>query len=442
MPPRWFWRCHYALDDLAFEEIVSFETPDGPVDVGHPDAQAAFRLVHLLAGVSYYKAAAPPRIVVGQPGLTPAERRLLEAVYLDGLGEYAYRNRFDLSAVTIDAPDRPPVAPPAANPAGTGRQTGTSSRPLVPFGGGLDSIVTVEGIRDRAPESALFIVSRHGDRFDAIETAAGTTQLPVCRAERQLDPKILRSSELGFRNGHIPVTGIISSIAVAAAVLNRRDAVIMSNEWSASSGNVEWGGRVINHQWSKTLEFEDLFRSTLTETMETAPDYYSWLRPFSELWVAKRFTALERYHLRFRSCNRAFHIDRSLRLDHWCGHCDKCCFIDLILSPFLPRARLDEVFRGAEPLANPDMTSKLRTLVGLSGEIKPFECVGDIDECRVAVLLAARRTDRAAGELLQGLAHEVGQVVPGDVDTFAQRLLHPLGEHRIPDAHAPDDLLV
>jgi hypothetical protein len=422
--------CRYALDDLEFEERVTFAPAAGDVDPQAVDSAA--RLVFLLAGVSYYKAAAPPLIEVGDPGLTPAERALLEATYLDGLGEYAFRNGLDLSGLTIVAPDRPPAG---------GAPRPTAGRPLVPFGGGLDSIVTVEGVRDGAPDAALFVVSREGDRFDAIEGAAAVTALPVVRAERQIDGKVLRSRELGYRNGHVPVTGIISAIAVMAAVLDGRDAVVMSNEWSASAGNVVHGGRLVNHQWSKSLEFEDLFRAALAEALPTPVDYFSWLRPRSELWVADRFAGLGDYHRVFRSCNRAFHIDRALRLDHWCGRCDKCAFIDLILSPFLPAAQLREVFAGSEPLDDPELVEQFRALLGMSGEIKPFECVGDVDECRVAVLLAADRADRAGAGVLQRLADEVRPVIGGDVHTFADRLLRPLGDHRIPERYATADLL-
>lgn len=425
-------RCRYLLDDLAFTEEVGF----GPVAPGvDPVAlDAAARLVHLLAGVSYYKAAAPPRIEVDAPGLTPATRRLLTAFFLDGLGEYAYRNGLDLSGLEIVADDAPPSAPAPRD---------APRRPLIPFGGGVDSIVTVEGVRDRAPDAALFVVSRGGDRFDAIEEAAAVTGLPVVRAERTIDAQLLRK-DTGFRNGHVPVTGILSAIAVLCAVADRRDAVVMSNEWSASSGNVERDGRVVNHQWSKSLAFEDLFRAALAEMLPSPPEYYSWLRPFSELWVAERFSALDRYHHAFRSCNRSFHLDRALRLDHWCGRCDKCCFIDLILAPYLSPAELGRIFDGAEPLRNPELVEQFRTLVGTSGDIKPFECVGDVDECRVAALVAADRDDRADAStdaVLAGLAAELRPLVGDDVERFATRLRRPLGPHRIPDAHAPSVLL-
>ena len=171
--------------------------------------------------------------------------------------------------------------------------------------------------------------------------------------------------------------------------------------------------------------------------------YFSALRPFSELWVARRFAALTQYHDTFRSCNRAFHIDKSLRLDHWCGHCDKCCFIDLILAPFVAPADLERIFGGHEPLADPDphgeLADRFRTLLGTSPTSKPFECVGEVGECRAAATAAAQRPDRAGGKLLQALAAELDglpELAP------AAELLRPLGEHFIPDAYAADDLLV
>jgi hypothetical protein len=319
----------------------------------------------------------------------------------------------------------------------------------VPFGGGIDSIVTVEMIRGQA-DPALFIVSRPGDRFDAIERPAAVTGLPVIRAEREIDPQLLRSRDLGFRNGHVPVTGIISAIAVLAAVLDGRDAVVMSNEWSASIPTLEVNGSPVNHQYSKSGAFEGGFREVLAGALGPDFAYFSALRPFSELWVARRFAALTQYHDTFRSCNRAFHIDKSLRLDHWCGRCDKCCFIDLILAPFVPAADLERIFGGHEPLdgddsADPDagagngLADKFRSLLGTSPTSKPFECVGEVGECRAAALLAAQRPDRAGTKLLQVLAAELDGLP--QLSTPAE-LLRPLGRHFVPDAYAPDDLLV
>ena len=445
-PARGRLTCRYSVGDDRFSEQVTVPgaTPErwDRADVGE-----AARLVFLLAGVSYYKTAAPPVIDLGQTAVTDTERAFLRAFYLDGLAEFGYRNGLDLSGLQIEGPSR---AVPAG-PAHTQFPHPRAGRPLVPFGGGIDSIVTIEMIRERA-EPALFIVSRPGDRFEAIERPAAVTGLPVIRAEREIDPQLLRSRDLGFRNGHVPVTGIISAIAVLAAVLDDRDAVVMSNEWSASIPTLEVNGSPVNHQYSKSGAFESAFREVLAGALGPDFAYFSALRPFSELWVARRFAALTQYHDTFRSCNRAFHIDKSLRLDHWCGRCDKCCFIDLILAPFVPAADLQRIFGGHEPLdadvtdADPHSTGagagladKFRSLLGTSPTSKPFECVGEVGECRAAALLAAQRPDRAGTKLLQVLAAELDGLP--QLSTPAE-LLRPLGRHFIPDAYAPDDLLV
>ncbi|HYZ52487.1 MAG TPA: hypothetical protein VE733_03120 [Streptosporangiaceae bacterium] len=435
--------CRYSVDGRQFEERITLD-PAGQWD--SPSVTAAARLVFLLAGVSYYKTAAPPVIDLGQLAVTGCERDFLREYYLEGLGEFAFRNGIDLSDVRIEGPSVP--APAAA--AGRGRNDrvpqragGGIRRVLVPFGGGIDSIVTVELIRHRA-EAALFIVNRPGDRFDAIERPAAVTGLPIVRAGRQIDPQLLRSRELGFLNGHVPVTGILSAIAVMAASLAAYNAVVMSNEWSASVATIQVGGRAINHQYSKSAAFEAAFRGVLAEAAAALPDgheipdYFSALRPRTELWIAEQFARMEQYHSTFRSCNRAFHIDKSQRLDHWCGQCDKCCFIDLILAPFLPVTELERIFGGQEPLADPSLAPRFRALLGTSDVSKPFECVGEVNECRAATLLAARRPDRAGCKLLEELAADV-TILPGTPST--EGLLRPVGEHFIPAAYATEDVL-
>jgi UDP-N-acetyl-alpha-D-muramoyl-L-alanyl-L-glutamate epimerase len=254
------------------------------------------------------------------------------------------------------------------------------------------------------------------------------------RAGREIDPQLLRSAELGFLNGHVPVTGIISAIGILAAVLDSRDAVVMSNEWSASIPTLEHEGKPVNHQYSKSASFEAAFRAVLAASPDGLPDYFSALRDRTELWVGDEFARLTAYHGTFRSCNRAFHIDPARRLDHWCGECDKCCFIDLILAPFMPAAALREVFGVVpEPLEVAGLAPKFRTLLG-SGT-KPFECVGEVNECRAAVLLAARRPDRAGTALLQELAVEVASRpdAPSEAEIAAMR--RPVGENYIPAAY-------
>jgi len=433
--------CRYSLDGREFAERVSLAP--GP-EWDTPAARAAARIVYLLAGVSYYKTAAPPVIDLGDTALTELELAFLREFYQSGLGEYAYRNGLDLSDLTFHAvpanPSSEATASPSATPAPYGWGASDSRRPLIPFGGGIDSIVTVEGIKKRTGDIALFVVNQPGDRFAAIERPAAVSGLPVVRAGREIDPQLLRSAELGFLNGHVPVTGIISAIAVLAATLGGRDAVVMSNEWSASVPTIERDGQPVNHQWSKSAAFESAFRELLQE-QHGLPDYFSALRDRTELWVGERFAELAAYHGTFRSCNRAFHMDASRRLGHWCGSCDKCCFIDLILAPFMSAEQLRAVFAadggGGEPLDNPELKPKFQALLG-SGT-KPFECVGEVNECRAAVVLAANRRDRAGTTLLKELAAEVtGRPdAPAQADIEAMR--HPVGASFVPAAYSLGD---
>jgi len=419
--------CHYELDGREFTERVTLPGQEGNPRWRTEAAQAAARLVFLLAGVSYYKTAAPPVIDLGETALTEAEQAFLRDFYLHGLGEFAYRNNLDLGSVVFGGNDTPPI-PPGAQPQ---RSPSTRMRALVPFGGGIDSIVTVEQVRQRA-DVALFVVSRPGDRFDAIEEPAAVTGLPIVRAEREIDPQLLRSAELGFRNGHVPVTGILSAIAVLAAVLEDRDAVVMSNEWSASVPTLEYQGRPVNHQYSKSEEFEAAFRDVLATG--PGPEYFSWLRDRTELWVGEEFAKLGPYFASFRSCNKAFYTERARRFTYWCGQCDKCAFIDLILAPFLPAQELRRIFAvTGEPLEDQALAGKFRSLLGAGA--KPFECVGEVTECRAAVLLAARREDRAGNGLLAGLAAEVASWPDAPSAAETEAMLRPVSRNFIPNGY-------
>jgi hypothetical protein len=426
--------CRYSLDGRDFAERVTL-APGPRWDT--PAARAAARLVFLLAGVSYYKTAAPPVIDLGDTALTAREQAFLRDFYLQGLGEFAYRNALDLADLRIDAPsaDECDIQPPTT---GSLSHSSGAVRALVPFGGGIDSIVTAEHVRRRA-DVALFVVSRPQDRFEAIERPAAVSGLPVVRAGREIDPQLFRSAEFGFLNGHVPVTGILSAIAVLAAVLDDRDVVVMSNEWSASVPTLVHNGQPVNHQYSKSASFEAAFRDVLAgDPAGPLPGYFSMLRDRTELWIAGKFADLEQYHRSFRSCNRAFHLDAARRLGHWCGQCDKCCFIDLILAPVMSAAALRDVFAadggGPEPLTDPELAPKFGALLG-SGT-KPFECVGEVSECRAAVLLAARRADRADYPLLQELAAEVAGRPDAPTDAEIAAMLDPVGENFVPPEFA------
>lgn len=410
-------RCSYQLDQYRFTEIISF----GPDKVWSPAALEAARLVHLLAGVSYFKAGAPRVIDLGYTVLRPGEREFLRRYYLGGLGEYAYVNGLDLDdLVVVGGADKAADKAVRAQPAASG--------PLVPFGGGIDSLISTDVVAAARSGTALYV----NNTGVAIERAAAATGLPIVRTRRLIDPVLIRMSRASaVLNGHVPITAILSAIAVCAAALDGRPEVVMSNEWSASQGNLEVNGRIVNHQYSKSAEYERDFRAVLSGCLGLSVDWFSLLRPFSELWVARRFAGLTQYHPVVHSCNEAFYLDEGQRLDHWCGRCDKCCFIDLVLAPFTPASALAEIFGGREPLRDESLMTVFQTLLGLGQEPKPFECVGDIGESRTAAALAADRSDRYDNTVLASLVEQMGSAAV-HARTEADRFLAPLGDHAIP----------
>jgi len=363
-------RAHYDVDGRAFVEEVTFSNA-GSLD--QPGVRAVAELWYLLAGLSYYKTTAARTIDLGDTPVGPAALELLRAAVLDGLGEFAYRNDLDLADVAIIG----------GQPVTTSRVTVDPQRVVVPFGGGIDSVVSVTNLAANLDKS-LFIVSPASGNFAPLEQTATVTGLDVVRATRTLDPQVT-VKDASFYNGHVPVTAMITLLAVVGAVASGRGGVVMSNEQSASVPNVTWRGRDVNHQWSKSWDAEVLLARAVAERIGDDFVVASFLRDRSENWVAREFARVPQYHHVFRSCNRAFSQRVEDRAPSWCGECDKCVFITLMLAPFVPRAELLSIM-GSEPLASSEREGQLRTLVGLGEQRKPFECVGDPDECAAALV--------------------------------------------------------
>jgi hypothetical protein len=268
------------------------------------------------------------------------------------------------------------------------------------------------------------VVSPAGGRFEPLEETAKVTGLPVVRVARTIDPQLL-SNDPNFYGGHVPVTAMIALLAVVGAVASGRGGVAMSNEHSASLANLRWRDRDVNHQWSKSWVAELLLAAAVAETLGDELVVASFLRDRSEVWVAAAFSRLTHYHHVFRSCNRAFFQSSDQRSSNWCGECDKCLFINLMLAPFLPRAELFSIF-ASEPLSTPARFDQLRTLVGQGQEHKPFECVGDPDESAVALKRVSELDEWSDVTFLK----ELSQLTSPDRDF--DELLTTQGPNRVP----------
>jgi UDP-N-acetyl-alpha-D-muramoyl-L-alanyl-L-glutamate epimerase len=370
-------------------------------------------LTHLwvVAGLSYYKASAAAEIRVH--GRMSADDLALHQLLLTrGLGEYCFINGLDpqlLPAWHVDLAETEPER--------SGAELG--SGPLVPVGGGKDSCVTIEALRAAGRAPTLVTVRR----FPIIQDVIDASGLPDVAVERIIDPAIVELNNLGARNGHVPATAIVSFAALIAAVLGGHDSLVMSNERSASEGNVEYRGVAINHQWAKSDEAESAVAAAVARITPELR-WFSLLRPLSELDISQRFAATcQRYFDSFSSCNRTQRIDPARRVTRWCGECPKCQFVYLALCTSLPRAEVERIW-GAELYASSPMEG-FRALLGLS-EWKPFECVGEHLECRVALASIIERDEWSDHPTLRYLAAEVraGSGWPTDADVCSVYALH------------------
>jgi hypothetical protein len=359
---------HYTLrgndiDDVAFAEVVDFGDALG-------DRQPDDRLLRLLAltcSPSYFKAAAPPRIEIAFP-THGFERQYLRELIAGGLGEFAYRNGLPQAL-------SPEITGPEADPVAAGEDGwDADAEPLVPVGGGKDSVVSIEALKRHGFHPTLFSVNK----FDPIDRCIDISGLDSVRVTRRIDRRLIEANALGAHNGHVPVTAINSVIGIIVADANGMGPVVLSNERSSNVGNVTWEGRDVNHQWSKSISYESLLRDTLSGYGLNPDRYFSLLRPLSESEIADRFRSSPQYFRDFISCNRPFAIDEGRRGATWCGHCPKCLFVFGLMAPRLGRAEVEEIF-GHDLLAEVDNRLGFEDIVGL-GVHKPFECVGEYYE--------------------------------------------------------------
>lgn len=378
------------------------------------------RLLFLAASTSYYKKAAPGRVVINTP-ITKAEQHFLAEVIRLGMTEFAYvNNRPQALTPHVEAPQivpSEPVALPAAN----------TEQPLVPVGGGKDSTVAFEALRQAGFAPTLFSVNA----FAPIRATVERSGLPYLQAKRTIDTaKIKELNDQGALSGHVPVTVINSLIALMVAVMNGLSTVVMSNERSASVGNVMWEGIEVNHQWAKSMEAEKLMQRTIGAAVSPSLTYFSLLRPLSELRIARKFATLTRYHDVFTSCNRAFRLDPSRRLA-WCGECDKCRFVFLILAPYMSAEQLVAIF-GKNMFEDGEQLGGFRELLGIEGH-KPLECVGEIAESRLALVMAAKKDEWRDTALVPILLNDLPQdALP---TSQQEQEIFGTGEHLVPDSY-------
>ena len=408
----------YAFDD-GEELVETIRFPQAPAVPAERRAafDAALGLLHLVAGVSYYKAGVPPKIELADGPLDDTTADLLEALYLHGLAEFAYRNKLDLRGRI----SFPRGAQKPSNATGLN----LPKRTLVPIGGGKDSLVAVEAIKAIGGEATATWVGHSA----LIAACAERTGLPTLNIQRELAPGLFELNRQGAWNGHIPVTAVNSAILAVAAVLYGYDSIAFANERSASAATLEYEGQQVNHQWSKGYAFEQLLGNWLHTHVASDLDYCSLLRPYSELAITRAFAKLTPYFDAFSSCNRNFKLLGPKPVDRWCGQCPKCHFVFLALAPFLPKPRLLSIF-GRNLLDDENQAAGFDALLEYQDH-KPFECVGEGAEARAAMYALSQRPEWQEDALVARFRSEIlPQLDAGQL--ALEPWLEPSPEHRVP----------
>ena len=365
-------------DSVTFRPAVEIPIPEGAQVDSNTEA-LAFQL-GMVELISYWKAACPPRIVVEAGALDESQIRWWTELFKLGLGEFFFRNRIDPATpdlITISSNGKPHLR-------------AADNRPfdgdLVMVGGGKDSTLTLELLRKLPPGRRVpFVLNPIRPAIESVGIAGYGDPLI---AKRAIDPALLELNRTGYLNGHTPFSAYLAFLGVLTASLHQLKYVIVSNEQSANEQNVSVGNFPVNHQYSKTTEFERHFREYAARHLHPGIHYFSFLRPIHDLGVSRLFATHCREHFRsFLSCNAGQKADR------WCGRCAKCAFVYLTLFPYLGSADSRSIF-GADLFDHPEIIAEIRALCGLTAA-KPFECVGTVTESREALSFAL---NRLAGE--------------------------------------------
>lgn len=341
--------------------------------------------------VSYWKTVCPPVVRVSCGSLNADQQAFWRKLYWNGLGEFFYTNGIKATEedflsfeVSNESLTEPFVAPLACQ-----------QMTLVPVGGGKDSVVTLEALRHKGIRP--LIMNPRGATLSCAEKA-GFGREDFVEIRRSLDPLMLEFNAKGCLNGHTPFSAMLAFYTLLAAQLSGIPNIALSNEDSANESTVS--GSYVNHQYSKSLEFEDDFRSYVASYVGKSYNYFSFLRPISELQIAMLFAQQEQYFDVFRSCNVGS------KQDVWCGGCAKCLFAYIILSPFISPERLDVIF-GKNMLDDIALRLEFEQLTGHT-DCKPFECVGTVSEVNSALSMTLSRwyQDRRLPALLKSYVAE------------------------------------
>ncbi|MBL7142492.1 MAG: hypothetical protein ISS83_02465 [Candidatus Pacebacteria bacterium] len=362
--------------DISFQPKIIIKNIQGKVN----NLENLIFHLGLMEIPTYWKATCSPEIIIRAGFLNREQISWWKSLIIKGMGQFFFENKIDWRSknflkIRCESNNKYKVF--------NGK---LKNRYLVPFSGGRDSIVTIELLKKKS-KTALFLVNPN----EQIKKSAKVTKIKKqIIVQRVIDKKLLALNKKGCLNGHTPFTALLSFLSVFCAVLFDYKNVVFSNEKSANEGNVKYLGRIINHQWAKSSEFEIIFKKYCKKYLARNINYSSFLRKYTELEISKKLINFPQYFPVFSSCNSSMRM--GAKQVRWCGNCPKCLFVYLTLYPFLNKKQLLLIFR-KDIFQNKKLLPVMKALMG-QGKAKPFECVGTRKESLDALKLSLEKKEK------------------------------------------------
>jgi hypothetical protein len=339
----------YAFDDgRSFKESIEFAANEA-YNEGVLDR--ALFLAFILIGTSYYKSFPATDMRLETP-VDEWQSTFFNSVYQEGLSQFAYENKLTREDLLRFSPTHEALISPAARYEGEGIVALQS--------GGKDSLLVATILKEKELSFTPWYVSSSA-HYPGILDDLGQK---VLVSTRTLDYEALKkASDDGGKNGHVPVTYILESLALIQAILLGKKSVLVS----------------IAHEGE---EPHHVSRYISQDIQIGSP-----LRSYTELHVAELFVrhSWDKYGHIFSSCNVAnYRQGNDNSVLKWCGNCPKCANSFLLFAPFVEANELKSIFEGQDLFAKQSLEYTFKGLLGIDGISKPFECVGEIDELRSA----------------------------------------------------------
>ena len=336
--------------------------------------------------VSYWKVTCCPQVVIKCEYLSAEQVTWWKKLYFNGLGELFFTNKIKTNIeefMTIECTNK-------ENEMQYEKIEEETEGYIVPIGGGKDSVVTLETIGIDTKKDYGLIINPKSVTLECAKIA-GLEEDNIIEIYRTIDKNLIELNKQGYINGHTPFSAMLAFTSYFVAYMLSKKYIALSNENSANESNII--GEKINHQYSKSYEFEKDFTEYAEKYLKAPVKYFSFLRPLNELQIAKIFAKKEQYHKTFKSCN----VGSKEKEWKWCCNCAKCLFAYTILSPYLYKEKLVNIF-GEDMFEKQELLKTFLELTGY-GETKPFDCVGTFEEVNFAISKTIQNIESKKEEL-------------------------------------------